>query len=58
MSWRHGKAHRFFSQTTWCLNHVDMIAACLVITVFAPQPAQPDPSKINDGAPVWAYAMR
>ncbi|WP_157383002.1 IS701 family transposase [Nonomuraea coxensis] len=39
--WRHERAHRFFSRACWCIDHVGMVAARLVITSF-----------IESGAPI------
>ncbi|GGP01068.1 transposase [Nonomuraea glycinis] len=32
--WRHERAHRFFSRACWCIDHVGMVAARLVIATL------------------------
>ncbi|MFI6636314.1 transposase [Nonomuraea fuscirosea] len=34
LAWRHERAHRFFSRATWCIDHVGLVLARLVIAAL------------------------
>jgi hypothetical protein len=34
LAWRHEKAHRFFSRAVWCIDHVGLVLARLVVAML------------------------